>query len=175
MWPRKGLSRPFQYVGKRVLRLSATPHAVAAGLAAGVVSSLTPFIGFHFLIAFAIAYLISGNMLAAGLGTAVGNPLTFPFIWAATWEVGNRMVGQGDPVGGAVDLHRLWHQFGIAHIWQPILKPMLVGAIPIAVISAVLVYPATYVAVERFQRQRRERLSARAKARLTEALEGTSV
>lgn len=175
LWPRKGFSRPFRYFGKRVLRLSATPHAVAAGLVAGVVSSLTPFIGFHFLIAFALAYLISGNMLAAALGTALGNPLTFPFIWAATWEVGRFILGQGGTSGAALDLHRLWHEFGIAHIWEPILKPMLVGAIPLAVISTVLVYACTYFAVDRFQRQRRARLSARARARLAEALEGTSV
>lgn len=175
LWPRKGFSRSFQYFGKRVLRLSATPHAVAAGLVAGVVSSLTPFIGFHFLIAFAIAYLISGNMLAAALGTALGNPLTFPLIWAATWEVGHRILGAGAPVGDAVDLHRAWHQSGIAHIWEPILKPMLVGAIPLAAISTVVVYAVTYVAVDRFQRRRRARLSERAKARLADALEGTSV
>ena len=175
LWPRKGFSRSFQYFGKRILRLSATPHAVAAGLVAGVVSSLTPFIGLHFLIAFAIAYLISGNMLAAALGTAVGNPLTFPVIWAATWEVGHRMLGKGDPVNGAVDLEHMFHTFGLAHIWQPILKPMLVGAVPLAAISIVVLYPFTYVAVDRFQRQRRARLSARARARLAEALEGTSV
>jgi uncharacterized protein len=175
LWPRKGISRPFRYFGKRVLRLSATPHAVAAGLVAGVVSSLTPFIGFHFLIAFGIAYLVSGNMLAAALGTALGNPLTFPFIWAATWEVGRSMLGQGGPAGAAVDLHRLWHEFGIADIWEPILKPMLVGAIPLAVISTIVVYGGTYYAVDRFQRRRRERLSERARARLSDAFEGTSV
>jgi uncharacterized protein (DUF2062 family) len=175
LWPRKGFSRPFQYFGKRVLRLSATPHAVAAGIVAGVVSSFTPFIGFHFLIAFAIAYVVSGNMLAAALGTAVGNPLTFPLIWAVTWEVGHRLLGKGDPVGDAVDLEQIAHVSGIAHIWQPVLKPMLVGAVPLAVLSVIIVYPVTYIAVDRFQRQRRARLSERARARLTEALEGTSV
>lgn len=175
LWPRKGLSRPLKYFGKRVLRLSATPHAVAAGLVAGVVSSLTPFIGFHFLIAFALAYLISGNMLAAALGTALGNPLTFPFIWALTWEVGRSILGQGGPAGASVDLHHLWHEFGIAHIWEPVLKPMLVGALPLAVISTIVVYAGTYFAVDRFQRRRRERLSERARARLTEALDGTSI
>jgi uncharacterized protein (DUF2062 family) len=174
-WPRKGFSRPFQYFGKRVLRLSATPHAVAAGIVAGVVSSLTPFIGFHFLIAFALAYMVSGNMLAAALGTAVGNPLTFPLIWAATWETGHRMLGKGDPMGQAVDLEQLSHILSLAHIWQPVLKPMLVGAIPLAALSMIIIYPVTYIAVDRFQRQRRARLSARARARLNEALEGASV
>lgn len=175
VWPRKGFSRPFQYFGKRVLRLSASPHAVAAGLVAGVVSSLTPFVGFHFIIAFALAYLISGNMLAAALGTAVGNPLTFPFIWAATWEVGRAVLGQQGPSAGATDLHHLWHEFGIAHLWEPVLKPMLIGAVPLGAISAIIVYIGTYIAVDRFQRKRRGRLSERAQARLAQALEGTSV
>ncbi len=61
LWPRRSFRRSYRYFVKRVIRLDAAPHAVAAGFAAGVVASFTPFIGFHFLLAFAIAYLIAGS------------------------------------------------------------------------------------------------------------------
>ena len=54
-WPRRSFLRSAQYFIKRVLRLSATPHAIAAGVAAGVFASFTPFLGFHFVIAAGLA------------------------------------------------------------------------------------------------------------------------
>lgn len=175
LWPRRGFLRSFQYLSKRILRLSATPHAIAAGVAAGVLSSWTPFIGLHFLLAFAVAYLIAGNMVAAALGTAFGNPVTFPFIWAATWEVGHRLIGKGSPTTQSVDLEKRFSIGAIESMWQPILKPMLIGAIPLAAVSGIIVYCVIYFTVAKFQTRRRERLAERARARLAEALQGSSI
>lgn len=174
-WPRRGFIRSFHYLTKRVLRLSATPHAIAAGVVAGVASSWTPFIGLHFVLAFAIAYLIAGNMVAAAIGTAFGNPLTFPFIWAATWEVGHRLIGKGNPAAQSVDLEKRFSLSAIESMWQPILKPMLIGAIPLAIVSAIIIYCIIYFTVAKFQARRRERLAERARARLAEALQGSSI
>src|SRR5690606_9209209 len=88
LWPRRSFWRSAQYFAKRVLRLTATPHAIAAGIAAGTLASFTPYLGFHFIIAAAVAWVIRGNLIASALGTAVGNPLTFPFIWASTMAAG---------------------------------------------------------------------------------------
>lgn len=175
IWPRKGFSRSFRYVGKRILRLTATPHAIAAGVAAGVIASWTPFIGLHFLLAFGLAYLFAGNMVAAALGTAFGNPLTFPFIWAATWETGHRILGHGDPGTSKINLDHMFSTSGLANLWQPFLKPMLVGAVPLGAVSGIILYFAIYKTVAAFQASRRQRLAARAKERLHEALEGASL
>ena len=64
-WPRKGFTRQARYLAKRILRLSASPHAVAAGVAAGTFSAFTPLLGFHAILALALAYLTAGNLLAA--------------------------------------------------------------------------------------------------------------
>ena len=69
LWPRRSWMRSTKYLAKRVLRLTASPHAISAGVAAGVFASFTPFIGFHFLIAFFVAYFIAGNFIAAASGT----------------------------------------------------------------------------------------------------------
>ncbi|MGV8939551.1 MAG: DUF2062 domain-containing protein [Allorhizobium sp.] len=174
-WPRKGFRRPFRYYGMRILRLTASPHAIAAGLAAGVVSSWTPFIGFHIVLALILAYALAGNMLAAALGTAFGNPLTFPFIWASTWEIGNYVLGTHATGGGErVNLARLFEKLDLSQLWGPILKPMVVGAVPLAVITGPLIYIVTFYAVRGFQRRRRARLAARAGLRLGQPLDSSA-
>ena len=72
-WPRTSWSRSSRYV---VYRVSATPHAVALGFAAGAFSAITPFLGTHIVMAIAIAWIIGGSLVAAVLGTFLGNPLT---------------------------------------------------------------------------------------------------
>ena len=68
--------------------IEATPHAIAAGFAAGIAVSLSPLIGLHFVLGAALALLTRGNLLASALGTLVANPWTFPAIWLATYQVG---------------------------------------------------------------------------------------
>ena len=67
-WPRRSFWRSAKYFSKRILRLRATPHAIAAGVAAGVFASFFP-LGVHFIIAAAVAWLFAGNLVAAALGT----------------------------------------------------------------------------------------------------------
>src|SRR6185312_714907 len=88
LWPRRSFTRSLQYFSKRILRLNATPHAVAAGVGAGVFASFFP-LGSHFVIAAVVTWLIAGNLVAALLGAAVGgNPLTVPILWGASWATG---------------------------------------------------------------------------------------
>ncbi len=169
LWPRRSFGRSFQYFIKRVLRLTATPHAIAAGVAAGVFASWTPLLGFHFILAFALSYVLAGNMVAAALGTAFGNPLSFPFIWALTLKVGNMLIGVETGVHQKhVNLEALLRHLDVGQLWEPVLKPMLIRAIPPGVITGVAIYVPTYWAVRAFQTQRKSRLAARAKARLRE-------
>src|SRR5215207_1487138 len=94
LWPRVSWRRSALYYLKRILRLSGTPYAIAMGAAVGAAVSFTPFIGFHFILAFLIAWPLRGNMIAGAIGTCVGNPLTFPLIWATTYELGHLIMNQ---------------------------------------------------------------------------------
>jgi uncharacterized protein (DUF2062 family) len=169
VWPQKSFARSMRYLGKRVLRLNATPHAIAAGVAAGVAASWTPLIGFHFVLSFALAYVLAGNMIAAGIGTAFGNPLTFPFIWAATFKMGHLILDRGkeEVEHVSINLGDLMSRIDWAHLWQPILKPMLVGCIAPAVLSGLLFYALTFYSVRAFQERRRRLLIEKAAARQT--------
>ncbi len=159
LWPRRSFSRSFQYFGKRILRLTATPHAIAAGVAAGVIASWTPFLGLHFVIAAALAYVLAGNIIASALGTAFGNPLTFPFIWTASYKLGNRiMTDDFQETNRVIDLGQLFRHLDFSQIWGPILKPMAVGCLPFALVFGVGAYLIAYLSVAAFQSQRRRRL-----------------
>ena len=172
LWPRRSFSRSFAYYKHRVLRLEATPHAIAAGVAAGAFASCTPFIGFHFILAFVFAWIIGGSLVAAAFGTAVGNPLTFPVIWLTTFQIGQVILG---PVDGAVSPRRiefsfdlLWNSF--ATLW-PTLKPMLVGGLVLGLFVGGLTYAMVRSAVMVSRSLRQARLAAAAEARMKRARE----
>lgn len=162
-WPRKGLTRPARYLGKRILRLSASPHAVAVGVAVGAFSAFTPLLGFHVLLALVLAYLMAGNLLAAALATTIANPLTIPLIAVATFRVGEVLLGiQSSEAVTAPELFHMLKHLELSELWRPVLEPMLVGAGVLGAAVAVLAYCVTRFAVHTFKARRRARLIERA-------------
>lgn len=164
VWPRRSFGRSARYFVKRALRLQATPHAIAAGVGAGVFSSFTPFIGLHFLLAIVIAWFIRGNVVAAAIGTALGNPITFPFIWGATFQVGKTIL-RHEHIGGfgPEDIGHLLVDLEVTKLWAPVLKPMLLGASVLGVVAGIIAYFIVLIAARTFHEQRRKRLAERAK------------
>ena len=92
-WPDGGWSRAFQYLKHRLRRLPDTPQRIARGVCVGVFTTFTPFYGFHFLFAAAVAKLLNGNILAALLGTFFGNPLTYVPIGVVSLQTGHFLMG----------------------------------------------------------------------------------
>ncbi len=161
LWPRRSFPRSFRYYKARVLRLEASPHAIAAGVAAGAFASCTPLVGFHFLLAFAFAWIIGGSMVAAAFGTAVGNPLTFPLIWVSAFQLGELILGRAP---GAMSPLQIEWSFGLitssfGTLW-PTLKPMFVGGTILGIVLAVILYWLVRSAVVVSHKVRAERLAA---------------
>lgn len=161
LWPRRSWKRSLRYYAKRLGRLRASPHAVAAGLGAGVFASISPFLGFHYVLAFALTYVFRGNFIAAAIGATFGNPVTYPFIWAASYGVG-RMIVPGrhraqlepDMISAGL-MHHSWER-----LW-PMLKPLAVGSMILGVIAAVLTYFIARFFVRAYQHARHNRMLAR--------------
>jgi uncharacterized protein len=159
LWPRRSWNRSSRYVVHRIRRLAATPHAVALGFAAGVFAAITPFLGAHLIMAALIAWAIGGSIVASVFGTFLGNPLTYPFIWYATYKVGNLMLG-AHAAKKQIDLSNGIFQSSLDHLW-PILKPMTLGTIPIGLGVAAISYFLVRPAVEAYQHRRRRELQLR--------------
>jgi uncharacterized protein (DUF2062 family) len=136
----------------RLKRLPASPHRIALGFAVGVFVVFTPFLGLQLIICVLLAWMLRGSILAAILGSLVGNPLTYPPIWIATYSLGAILLGSSAPLQLA-DLHDRASDFttavesaslnGMAYtlhnLWQ-LLKPMAAGSLPIGGLAALLAY-----------------------------------
>jgi uncharacterized protein (DUF2062 family) len=164
LMPEKGFRRVLGYYRLRIMRIGGSPHAVAAGLAVGVVSAWTPFLGLHILFAMPIAYVLGGSMVAAALGTTFANPVTCPIIWPLSWEIGQFLLGHEVVGGKSIDLAALFSHLDISQLWRPVLEPMLIGSLPPGIVSGILVYALTYFAIRSFRNRRLQRLTARAGA-----------
>ncbi|HEY6921390.1 MAG TPA: DUF2062 domain-containing protein [Methyloceanibacter sp.] len=161
LWPRRSWSRSSRYIVYRLRRLSESPHAVALGFAAGVFSAATPFLGTHMVMAALIAWAIGGSLVAAVLGTFVGNPLTYPLLWYATYQVGHLMLG-GRAVKHHIDLSNGIFHSSLEKLW-PILKPMSLGCIPVGLALAALSYVLVKPMVDAYKHRRRRELGLRSR------------
>ena len=179
VYPRGGWGRAATYIRHRITRLPDRPNRIARGIFAGVFVTFTPLYGFHFFIAFAMAKLMRGNVVAALLSTFVGNPLTFPFIAAGSLGIGNWMLGIDGPVRidrefwrtvGApfreswVNLKHLVtgepiHWIGTAHFYDTIFFPYLIGGLVPGALAGLASYLLSEPLIRRYQQRRKGRLA----------------
>lgn len=181
MWPRTGWRRFFVYYLKRLTRLSGTPHNIAAGVACGAAISFTPFVGLHIVLGALLALIVRGNLLAVVAGTLVGNPWTFPFMWVASYEVGHYLLsghlGGGQPAPWAFAdmagyVAEAARQAAAAGPWGTVKRlvadlrvvawPMLVGSVPLGLVTGLLIYFPLARAIGLYQLARLRRREKRA-------------
>jgi uncharacterized protein (DUF2062 family) len=95
LWPKMGWLRLARYYRHRISRLSDSTTCIAINLAGGSAMSFTPFFGLHFIAALGFAWLIGArmNLVAAMVGTFVGNPWTFPFFMYLSYQTGIMVLG----------------------------------------------------------------------------------
>lgn len=165
--PRKGWRRGFRYIGKRVQRLPDTPHRIALGFACGALASFTPFFTMHALVAAGLAYAFRANILAALLGTMVGNPITILAIAPLSLQVGNWVLGRDAGVVNfdPTDLGALWTSI-TTETWvfiDSIFTPYLVGGVLPGTVCAVCFYFVLRPLVGGFKERRRILLAERAR------------
>ena len=84
----KKFLRFFKLQTYKVIRIKDFPESVAIGLAWGAAVSLTPLLGLHLIICYTGTWIMRGNLIAATVGTIVGNPWTFPFFFYLDYKIG---------------------------------------------------------------------------------------
>ncbi|NIY79078.1 MAG: DUF2062 domain-containing protein [Rhodobacteraceae bacterium] len=181
LWPKRGWGRAAQYLKHRLHRLPDTPHKIARGVFAGVFAVFTPFFGLHFVIAFLLAKLMRGNVIAALLATFVGNPLTYVPIGVISMKMGHFLLGTtfdhhhersftGKFFDAADDF---WRNFlalftdrdanwdALIRFWHEIFLPYLVGGIIPGIIAGTVAYYVILPMVTVYQNRRRGKLKAK--------------
>lgn len=170
LWPKRGFRRAGQYVLKRVMRMKGSPHAVAAGFASGAAVSFLPLPGLHLVLGALLAFALRGNLIASAVGTAVGNPWTFPFIWIGGYRLGHALgFGEGATVSDGSVGASLWA--AADSVWRgrfveaaveswPVLQPTLVGGGVMALVVWTTFYLLVRKGVAVYQGRRSAKLAA---------------
>lgn len=173
VWPEMGWRRSGRYMMYRIGRLPGSGYAIAGGFAWGAAMSFTPFIGLHIVISALGAWLSRCSIVAAVLGTIIGNPWTFPFIWIWLYKSGVAMgFGKIGVDAEAMDFSALFGAITeamlrgdwtfIAESAMPVLTPMLASSIPTAVIVWVIFFLLLKPVIERYKSAALKRREARA-------------
>ena len=129
--------------------MPASSYAISSGFACGSMVSFTPLWGLHFVLAVIFAYLIRGNIIAALIGTVVGNPITFPFIWGLIYKVGTfvtsiKQVNTGNKINFEMIVNQTYEIF----------FPMLVGGIVIAPLVWIITYFIIYSFISSYKHRK---------------------
>ncbi|MFT7432730.1 MAG: hypothetical protein ACI9TY_000348 [Alphaproteobacteria bacterium] len=167
VWPSIGVKAFLRYMEIKLKRARGSAHTIALGFSMGVFASFTPFMGLHALIAIALAVPFGGSAIMAIIGTIIGNPWTFPFIWLSSYNLGNFLLGRAE-------FESLPETFSFAHIWENIsmysdayILPMFVGGAPMGALAATFFYILLFTHLshyrttrEKYLKERRSKLSS---------------
>ena len=137
------------YYKLRLARLPASNYAISSGFACGSMVSFTPLLGLHFILAVIFAFLIRGNFIAALIGTVVGNPITFPFIWGLIYKVGTYVTNMQH----VNNSHKINFDMIINQTYE-IFFPMLLGGIIIAPLVWIISYFIIYSSISSYKRRK---------------------
>ena len=120
------ISRFFRFLKMKLYRIRDFPESVAIGLAWGVAISFTPLLGLHLLICYFGTVIMRGNLIAATVGSVIGNPWTFPFFFYMAYKIGIFFIYS--PLESyEFDLYFLKENF------NQLFFPTLLGSLPIAI------------------------------------------
>ena len=149
----------------RLSRIPGTPYSLAAGFCWGAFTSFLPFPGLHFVMAALIALATRSSVLAAAIGTIVGNPWTFPFIWVGTYKLGAWLDFGAEGVDFASRWGRAFEagidgRFGtFLETAQPLLLAMTVGGAVLGAVAWGAFFVMLAPLVRAYQSRRRGRIA----------------
>jgi len=151
VWPSMGWKRLGTYLKHRILRLDDTPHNIALGLALGAGVSFSPLMMTHLIQGGIFAFIFRANIPAALIGTIIGNPWTFPFIWYASLSLGSALFGLiGMPVDASppadVDLQMIWNM--LFNDPMRLFLPWMLGGYVLCVVVTAALYPIYFYMIK---------------------------
>ena len=117
----------------KIYRIRDFPDAVAIGLAWGVAISFTPLLGFHLIICYLGTISMRGNLVAATVGSVIGNPWTFPFFFYVAYKLGVNVIYS------PLDQYDFRINF-LKENFSSLFFPTLIGSLPIAIIAWFITY-----------------------------------
>ncbi len=136
------ISKILRLIKMKIFRIKDFPESVAIGLAWGVSISFTPLLGLHLIICYSGTILMGGNLIAATVGSVIGNPWTFPFFFYFAYKLG--LLFFFSPL----EKYEFKIKFLIEN-FQDLYFPTLVGSLPIAIIVWLITYKVSKFYLEK--------------------------
>jgi len=150
-----------------LIRLRGSPHAIARGVAIGMIIAFTPTIGFQSLLVLGIATLLNANRPVSLVPTWLTNPVTIPPVYAFTYYIGSLFRPGPEPAGVAravraaaeelesLDFLALRAQLGVfLDLGLDVFIPMWIGGLIVGSVAAAIAYPLTIRTVVHMRRHR---------------------
>lgn len=160
LWPSMGLYGFLRWLEITIKRTPDSTHRVAMGLAIGIWVCFVPFIGTHLIWMILACWLLRGHFVVAVLGSLVGNPWTFPFIFVLTYETGITVLGmEAVPLPETVSFWDVYNNFG--WYFKTYLWPMTVAGFPMGTLAGFIVYHLAYRNIAHYRRARKAYLKRR--------------
>jgi uncharacterized protein (DUF2062 family) len=131
---------------RQLLTISDTPHRVAITFAVGLFLGISPFLGFHSILALILAWIFRLNRFVILTGVFVTNPWSIvPIYTFCTW-IGTLVLNTGGLIP-EVD----WNSLSMSTLYEldVLLKPFFVGTLLVGAISSVMSYFILRYAVKR--------------------------
>jgi hypothetical protein len=147
------LRRVLRYHWLKFLRLQEDPRKLAWGMALGVFIGITPTVPFHMVGVLALAALFRVSPVTAFIGIQIGNPLTIPAIYLASYKVGQFLLYRGKPL---VFPETFSFEAWMGVLWQGGIA-LQVGGVILAIPPAIVAYFLTLWIVQRYHRRKMER------------------
>lgn len=168
IYPSIGLKAWWKYLILSLKRKPFSSHNIALGFAFGAFTSFTPYMGLHSLIAAIFAKLFKASITTAIIGTAVGNPWTFPIIWAWTNRLGHFILHDKVLPNEPLDLTG----FSFTHLfenfdsyWHNLIWPMTIGGICTGLLFALVCYFALKYQIDKYRQVRAALINKRKQER----------
>lgn len=124
----KKITNFFKLQKSKIIEIKDFPESVAIGLSWGVAISFTPLLGLHLIICYFGTWIMRGNIIAATVGTIIGNPWTFPIFFYVDYKIGTLFIFE------KIYFYEFKIIFFINNFGE-LFYPTLIGSLPLAIIS----------------------------------------
>lgn len=153
----KKLFAHFSGLGRKLLNLRDTPHAIAGGAAIGIFIGFTPLFGIKILLCLAVAYLLRCSRLAAVIAVSLHDVVTpfWPFLLTMEYDIGYWLSSHPHLFPPKLEMHHVH----IAEImqWTTFLHvglPLLIGSLFFSAPAAAITYAIMFAFLKRREARR---------------------
>ncbi len=160
-WPSMGAAAWLRWVLLTLVRQAENPHKVALGFAIGVWVSFTPVLGTHLLLAGFACWVLRASFFSAFVGSWVGNPWTYYFMWYSGYEFGRVLfnmprVNIESMLAGGLNLQVI--EYNAEVLLHQVLLPALVGGWIVGVPFSAIFYFLVRWQVRKAVKKRHKRM-----------------